>query len=51
MEATKSLTHLAIIDKLDDDLAKEQKLLIQHWATAECQDRFKSFLSKEKWQN
>ncbi|XP_037043563.1 chromodomain Y-like protein isoform X1 [Bradysia coprophila] len=51
MEATKSLTHVDVIDKLDDDLAKEQKLLIQHWATAECQDRFKNFLSKEKWQN
>lgn len=51
MEATKSLTNVDVIDKLDDDLAKEQKLLIQHWATAECQDRFKNYLSKEKWQN
>lgn len=49
MEATKSLTHLDVIDKLDDDLAKEKQLLIEHWTTSECQDRFKYFLSKEKW--
>ncbi|KAJ6644511.1 Chromodomain Y-like protein 2, partial [Pseudolycoriella hygida] len=51
METTKALTHFDIIDKLDHDLAKEQKLLIQHWTTSECQERFNNFLSKEKWQN
>lgn len=52
METTKSLINFDIIDnKLDDDLAKEQKLLIQHWATSECHDRFKNYLVKEKWQN
>ncbi len=51
METTKSLIHFDMIDKLEGDVAKEQKLLVQHWATSECQDKFKNFLSKEKWQN
>lgn len=50
MEATKSLTHFDIIDnELDTNLANEQKLLIQHWVSSECQDRFKHFMLKEKW--
>jgi len=37
------------LKNLDQQLLEEQKILIQHWLSTECQEKFKNFLSQEEW--
>lgn len=48
-EATKAFSQRDFLPKLLDGLAEEQKLLVGHWTSAECQQNITQFLNTHNW--
>lgn len=46
MKAQKSEQELKV---LSDALQEEQKVLVNHWMSTECQEKFKHYITKENW--
>ncbi|XP_063700902.1 uncharacterized protein LOC134831170 [Culicoides brevitarsis] len=38
-----------LIEQIDEALAEEEQILIQHWTSAECQEKFRNFLINGHW--
>uniref|UniRef100_A0A336M702 CSON010408 protein n=3 Tax=Culicoides sonorensis TaxID=179676 RepID=A0A336M702_CULSO len=38
-----------LIEHIDEALAEEEQMLIQHWISPECQEKFRNFLNNGHW--
>lgn len=38
-----------LIEQIDEALAEEEQILIQHWISPECQEKFRNYLTNGHW--